>query len=393
MAPEGEVATLSPVAVKLITLLIATAASSGAFSPDAIAQVPDKRGLFGHLDGRWMWLGEGGVHGASAPMSSGPGGQLLLGYKLEGNWDVALAGDIQTLFTEVTQVRGGILTTDTNHQHIDLEVGFSQRWWRVNVGLRGARFVQGVAYNTQAFTGNDQRQMTGLGPKAGVGAAVPIAENWSLIGDLSGALVYTNFVDTGTGVLRSGGNYWQLVPQVTTEAGVSWQGAGPFSFATGMRLNVAFNTTILSNGGAGTLLEYGPFVRLGYNFNGRSSRLPPPQQPDVPQRAAQSRVVFFDFDGSALSPVALATIRQAAADAGRGRPTNLEIASHAPRAGSAADNIPLSRRRANVVKDELLRHGLRPDQIEISGLGERDPLVPTAGGLQDPKNCAVQITF
>jgi outer membrane protein OmpA-like peptidoglycan-associated protein len=369
----------------LLGVLFASAAAS--------AQVPEKRGLFGHIDGRWMWLGGDRVQGASAPTSSGPGGQLLLGYKLDGNWDAALAGDIQTLFTEVTQVRGGTLTTDTNHQHIDLEVGYSQDWWRVNVGLRGARYVQGVVYNTVTFNGYDQRQMSGIGPKAGIGATAPVSENWSLVGSLDGALVYTNFVDNGTGVLRSNGSYWQLVPQLAAEAGVSWRAPGPLSFTTGVRVNLAFNTTIVGDGTSGTLVEYGPFVRLGYNFGGRTPRLPAVQSPEAPTATTRSEVVFFDFGGTTLSAVAQATVRRAAADAQRGQPVNLEIASHAHRAGTAADNLSLSRSRADAVRDELLRNGLGRDQIEMAGPGERDRLAPAPGGLQEARNRRVQVAF
>ena len=54
----------------------------------AEAQVPDRQGFFGSIDGRWMWLGGDPVvtsQGSSAQTGSGPGGQLMLGYKISTN--------------------------------------------------------------------------------------------------------------------------------------------------------------------------------------------------------------------------------------------------------------------------------------------------------------------
>ena len=69
---------------------------------------------------------------ARPPVTNGPGGQMLIGYKLDPHWDVALAGDVQGLLSHLTQVPNGTLSVDTNHQHFDLEAGYSNEWWRVN---------------------------------------------------------------------------------------------------------------------------------------------------------------------------------------------------------------------------------------------------------------------
>src|SRR5438876_4468850 len=109
----------------------------------AQAQVPEQYGFFGNIDGRWMWLGGDNIDsslGASALTSSGPGGQALIGFKFAKNWDAALAGDVQAMLTEITKLRNGTLSVDTNHQHFDLELGYSDGWWRLNAGLRGIRY-------------------------------------------------------------------------------------------------------------------------------------------------------------------------------------------------------------------------------------------------------------
>ena len=125
--------------VRFLGLLVALLSLGGA----AHAQVPERIGMFGHIDGRWMWLGGERIETAQISeqrVTNGPGGQALVGYKLSPEWDVALAGDVQGMLTQITQLRGGTLSTDANHQHFDLEVGYSGDWWRLNGGLRGLRF-------------------------------------------------------------------------------------------------------------------------------------------------------------------------------------------------------------------------------------------------------------
>src|SRR4051812_23399616 len=84
-----------------------------AMSATANAQVPQGQGFFGNVDGRWMWLGGdpiGTPIGTVGRTSSGPGGQLLIGYKLSANWDVALAGDVQHLLHDLTKLPNGTLS-------------------------------------------------------------------------------------------------------------------------------------------------------------------------------------------------------------------------------------------------------------------------------------------
>ena len=49
-------------------------------------------------------------------------------------------------------------------------------------------------------------------------------------------------------------------------------------------------------------------------------------------------------------------------------------------------NQALSIRRANTVKDEMVRQGLGNDAIAIEGKSFHDPLVPTGPGVREPKN-------
>ena len=374
--------------------LVAPFAAALAMTTTAMAQVPEQQGFFGNIDGRWMWLGGDRIvtsQGAASRTTSGPGGQMLIGYKLSTDWDVALAGDVQGLLTEFTKLRNGTLSVDTNRQHFDLEVGYTRDWWRINAGLRGIHYHQWDTFNIPAFTGYDQREMYGIGPKIGVGARWAVSDSWAIVGGADAALLYTSFLDWGTGVLTNNGSYWQLVPQLASEAGLSWRSADTpsFSFTAGARVAASFNTAITADGSyRGTLLEFGPFVRMAYNFAGpaRSATMIPPNA-GTSSEYRQGYQLFFDFDRSDISPVAAGVIRQAADDTRRGRPANIQVN------GAASCSDELSLRRATAIRDELVKYGVAPEQISIAPRGEADPLVPTAEGLQEARNRRVQIAF
>jgi hypothetical protein len=318
-----------------------------------------------------MWLGGDRISNALVTdqrMTSGPGGQLMIGYKIADVWDISLAGDVQTMITSVTQLQGGMLKTDLNHQHVDLEAGYSQGgWWRVNAGVRVMHYLQTAVYNVPAFSGYDQREMYGIGPKLGFGARVGFSPQWAVVGGLNGALVYTSFADTGSGTISGLGAYWQLVPQVGAELGANWRSPEKpsFSITVGGRIDASFNTAIVADGSRrGTLLEFGPFVRAAYNFAGPARVRHPAVSTDAEAPAKLAgRPVYFDFDRADISPVAISVIRQAVAEARLGRPVSLRITGQADGAGDETYNKALALRRTNAVKDELKRQGLDSSQI------------------------------
>ena len=120
------------------------------------------------------------------------------------------------------------------------------------------------------------------------------------------------------------------------------------------------------------------------------STAPPP--PVVGPTPAQY-IVFFDFDRATLTAQALTTIKQAAAAAKSGNKTRIGVTGHTDRAGSDAYNMALSLRRANAVKDALVREGIPATGITVVGRGESQPLVPTADGVREPQNRRVEIVL
>ena len=90
---------------------------------------------------------------------------------------------------------------------------------------------------------------------------------------------------------------------------------------------------------------------------GAPSAAPPP--PAAPPAAAPSFMVFFDWDRSNLSQQALNTIRQAADAFKTKGNARITATGHADTSGPENYNMALSLRRANAVKDALVRTACR----------------------------------
>ncbi len=384
--------------MRIVAKLVALAVLATSVAAPARGQVPGEQGFFGNIDGRWMWLGGNRVSiaGASADVTDGPGGQLLIGYKLDRYWDVALAGDVQGLLSHLTKLQNGTLSVDTNHQHFDLELGYSDGWWRVDGGLRGIHYRQGATYAIAPLAGFDQREMYGIGPKIGAGIRLPISENWGVIGGADAALLYTSFNEIGTGVLLSNTSYWQFVPQLSAELGVSWRSSDSpsFSFSTGIRLATSFNTAITADAThQGTLLEFGPFIRMAYNFAGptRSARLAVKEEREIwtnsPPTGSARYVAYFGFERSTLSLVAASVVHRAAEDIRSGRPATIAIAATDRDDGSVFSRA-LSLRRADVIREALIRDGISPAQIDIGSDADVPKVSALAASIGEPQSRA-----
>ena len=89
--------------------------------------------------------------------------------------------------------------------------------------------------------------------------------------------------------------------------------------------------------------------------------------------AAADTNVHFGFDSAALSPSAAQAIEQFANKAlSSGQAIVLD--GHADPTGSSAYNIGLSLRRAEAVRDQLVKLGIESDRIVIASFGEDAPL-------------------
>jgi OOP family OmpA-OmpF porin len=149
------------------------------------------------------------------------------------------------------------------------------------------------------------------------------------------------------------------------------------------------------NVGAGTLSgnytnnNFSLMASLQFKFGAPEAAPPPPP----PQPQATSFMVFFDWDRSNLSQQALATIGQAAAAFKQKGSARITATGHTDTSGPADYNMALSLRRANAVKDALVRNGVPATAIAVIGRGEQGLLVPTPDGVREPQNRRVEIVL
>lgn len=69
------------------------------------------------------------------------------------------------------------------------------------------------------------------------------------------------------------------------------------------------------------------------------------------------------------------------------------VAGHADGTGSDETNIKVSRERADMVRDMLVKMGVPADSIEATSHGKRNPLVKVPDGTAEPRNRRVSVTI
>lgn len=102
--------------------------------------------------------------------------------------------------------------------------------------------------------------------------------------------------------------------------------------------------------------------------------------------------VYFDFDSSAITPETLSTLIDAADASDDMGASTMTISGYADRSGSAAYNMALSQRRADIVAAELKSLlGSTAPAMTLEAFGEGNNKVVTPDGVKEPKNRRVKI--
>lgn len=123
---------------------------------------------------------------------------------------------------------------------------------------------------------------------------------------------------------------------------------------------------------------------------------PPPPAPAAapappPPPVERSFTVYFDLDKATLTEGGRSVVQAAAANAKQGKVTHISVTGYTDTTGTPRYNQGLSERRAATVRAELIANGVPADQIVTSGRGENDLAVPTAAGVNEPRNRRVVI--
>ena len=69
------------------------------------------------------------------------------------------------------------------------------------------------------------------------------------------------------------------------------------------------------------------------------------------------------------------------------------LEGHTDRAGSEKYNLTLSKKRAQQVKDILIKRGINPQIIKLKAYGENMPSIRTKDNVKEEKNRRVEITI
>jgi outer membrane protein OmpA-like peptidoglycan-associated protein len=102
--------------------------------------------------------------------------------------------------------------------------------------------------------------------------------------------------------------------------------------------------------------------------------------------------LFFLADTDEFAPESTALVNQIFAEIARRPAPEIAIIGHTDRVGSVQYNDALSLRRAERCRDELLKLGIPKVRISVAGRGEREPEVPTADEVAEPRNRRVEIS-
>jgi outer membrane protein OmpA-like peptidoglycan-associated protein len=211
----------------------------------------------------------------------------------------------------------------------------------------------------------------------------------NLLYDFAPGAVITPYIGAGAGVgfVDSTSSLGSTVFAYQGIVGLGWNVDTNFRVNLDGRYYGTSNPTY-----AGTTWSNNNFsVMLGLQvkFGAPAEAAPPPP----PATQAPSFMVFFDWDRSNLSAQALNTIKQAAGAYKTKGSARITATGHTDRSGPESYNMALSLRRANAVKDALVREGVPNTAISVVGKGESQPLVPTADGVREPQNRRVEIVI
>jgi len=260
---------------------------------------------------------------------------------------------------------GGMAGYDFVGPRAELQVGYSQAYPNISIPNTA---IQGKAGMLTAMANllYDFAPASIITPYVGAGLGVGFVDSNSSLG--STVFAFQGMIGAAYNVtpqfrLMIEGRYVG-----TTSPSVNVPGIG----------NVSYNNN--------NLLALAGFT---YKFAAPAEAPPPPAQ----QPQANSFMVFFDWDRSNLSQQALATISQAAAAFKQKGNARITATGHTDTSGPENYNMALSLRRANAVKDALVRNGVPATAIAVIGRGEQGLLVPTPDGVREPQNRRVEIVL
>ncbi|QXI27122.1 OmpA family protein [Pseudomonas vanderleydeniana] len=169
---------------------------------------------------------------------------------------------------------------------------------------------------------------------------------------------------------------------LTTGAGAKWYITDNFYARGGVEADYK-----LDNG----RWDYAAVVGLGVNFGGNGGKVAPAPAPapvaQEPAPAPEAPVaevvkveldVKFDFNKSVVKPNSYGDVKNLADFMKQYPQTTTVVAGHTDSIGTDAYNQKLSQRRADAVKQILVKDGIAPNRVESVGYGKTRPVADNA---------------
>lgn len=126
-------------------------------------------------------------------------------------------------------------------------------------------------------------------------------------------------------------------------------------------------------------------------------RTPAPAEPadsgDVMATEEAMYLVFFNWDASDLSSGARSVLEAVAKEVAANPPSQINVLGFADTSGDPDYNKRLGFKRANAVRDELVKLGVPKDLMVVDSRGESELLVDTPDGVREPANRRANISF
>ena len=112
---------------------------------------------------------------------------------------------------------------------------------------------------------------------------------------------------------------------------------------------------------------------------------------DAQPPRATSFILYFLEGRDELTPDSRQLLGRIVDEIARRPAPEIIVIGHTDRVGAVPYNDTLSLRRAERVRDELVKVGIAADRIRVEGRGEREPLVATPDEVPEPRNRRVEI--
>ncbi len=216
--------------------------------------------------------------------------------------------------------------------------------------------------------------------------------------DFNNKTKFTPFVGAGAGLAynkldkKDGFSGSSTKPALQGMVGLAYNFTDSWSASVAYRYFTTFGQQAKYNGVEGKYDFETQEILLGvrYTFNAPKSKS---YASAAPIAGMPEYMVFFALNSYTITPEAKKTLEKVVKEYKETGDVKLKLTGHTDLTGPAAFNMTLSKERAKAAKEVLVSMGIPAKAIATFGVGEADPLVPTAMGVPEPQNRRVVMEF